>query len=299
MRSYVLGSRGSKLALLQAEQVFKAMLRVDTRLDCRIVVIKTEGDTASRAPLSIIGGVGVFVKEIEQALLRGDIDFAVHSAKDMPSESDPRLRIAAFPEREDPRDALVTRRGGLADLPSGARIGTGSLRRQAQLLRVRPDLEMADIRGNVDTRLRKLDEGAFDAVVLACAGLRRMGLESRISEPLPTDICLPAAGQGALAVQCRADDEIADAIGRIDHADTRRCVEAERAVLARMGAGCRTPIGVLARVVDGELDVEGMAASPDGAIVVRDRARGKEAAEQVADRLLESELGPSLRVANQ
>jgi hydroxymethylbilane synthase len=299
MRSYVIGSRGSKLALLQARQVLDAILRLNPGLECRIEVIRTGGDAESRAPLSSIGGVGVFVKEIEEALLRGDIDVAVHSAKDMPAESDPRLCIAAFPEREDPRDALVSRGYGLACLPSGARVGTGSARRQAQLLAVRPDLRMADIRGNVDTRLRKLDDGDYDAIVLACAGLRRMGLESRISEPLAVEVCLPAAGQGALAVQCRTGDEIAGFIAQIDHAGTRRCVEAERAVLRRLGAGCRTPIGVLARLVDGEVEVEAMVAGCDGSTVVRDRARGSAAAEQVADRLLASELGASLKACDQ
>ncbi len=286
----MVGSRGSRLALAQTRQVVDAMLRADPRLDCRIAVIRTGGDVAC-APLSEIGGVGVFVKEIEDALLRGKVDFAVHSAKDLPAEMDSRLLIAACPEREDPSDALVSAAAdGLNGLPQEARVGTGSQRRRAQLLNARPDLNMLEIRGNVDTRLRKLDEGEYDAVVLACAGLRRLGLENRISEVLPPEVCLPAAGQGALVVQCRAGDKVAGVLARIDHLDTRRCVEAERDVLRLMGAGCRTPIGVLARIVDGDVLVEAMVVSPDGSEVVREQASGDGAAERVADRLLASAL---------
>jgi len=290
MRSVIIGSRGSELALVQAQQVLGAVGRVNPELSPRIEIIRTCGDRASNAPLSAIGGVGVFVKEIEDALLRKDIDLAVHSAKDMPTESDPRLLIAAYPEREDPRDALVSHFGGLVDLPCGARVATGSPRRRAQLLNARPDLRMVEVRGNVDTRLRKLDEGAYDALVLACAGLKRMGLESRIAQTLPTDVCLPAVGQGALAVQCRADDELAGILRGLDHADTRRRVEAERDVLRRLGAGCTTPIGVLAEIANGEIVIEAVAASLDGCDIIRERAEGPAAAELIAGRLLASSI---------
>lgn len=291
----MVGSRGSKLALTQAQQVLEALAQRVPDVSCRIEVIRTTGDAASRAPLSQIGGVGVFVKEIEDALASGRVDFAVHSAKDMPTKMDPRLCIAAYPEREDPRDVLVSRAGGLNALPRGANVGTGSLRRRAQLLAVRPDLRMSEIRGNIDTRLRKLDDGEYDAIVLAYAGLRRMGLDSRVSEVLPTDVCLPAVGQGALAVQCRADGDVAGVLRVMDHQETRRCVEAERVVLDRVGGGCNLPLGVFAQIVDGEVVIDAVLASTDGSVVVRERAEGDGSAERLADKLLASSVGGSFR----
>lgn len=289
----MVGSRGSKLALLQTRQVMDAILRLRPDLQCRIQVIRTRGDAVTGAPLSEIGGTGVFVKEIEEALLTGQVDLAVHSAKDLPAQMDSRLCIAAYPEREDARDAVVSRAGGLSSLPVGANVGTGSLRRKAQLLRARPDLRITEIRGNLDTRIRKLDDGDYDAIVLACAGLRRMGLESRIAEALPVDICLPAAGQGALAVQCCEGSDVADILRDIDHSDTRRCVEAERAVLVHLGAGCSMPVGVLAQIEIGGIVVHAVAASRDGRVLVREKVEGDFPAE-LAAKLLASEVGPLL-----
>lgn len=290
MRVLVVGSRGSKLALAQARQIVDALGRLDQGLSCRIEVIRTKGDSTTGVPLSEIGGTGVFVNEIEKSLLRWGIDVAVHSTKDLPTDADPDLHIAAYPEREDPRDALMSSSGGLDQLAEGSRVGTSSPRRRAQLLHARPDLGILDIRGNLDTRLRKLDEGDYDAIVVACAGLRRLGLESRITQALPTDICLPAAGQGALAVQCRLGDDVENLLRKLDHEPTRRCVEAEREVVRRVGVGCSTPIGVFARLTGGDIVVEAVLADPDGSRLVREKESGpaSEAADlavRLADKL--------------
>jgi hydroxymethylbilane synthase len=267
----IIGSRGSQLALWQAHWI---QARLETLGHAsRIDIIKTTGDKITDVALSEVGSKGLFTKEIEEALLAGTIDLAVHSLKDMPTDLPAGLTLAAIPEREDPRDALIGR--ALEDLPTGARIGTGSLRRAAQLRVRRPDLQIEDIRGNVDTRLRKLDEGRYDAIVLASAGLRRLGWEDRITELFNPGVMCPAVGQGALAVETRDDKGAAFRIAqRLDHAESRTRVTAERAVLAALGGGCQAPMGSHA-YVDGEtLIAIGVVVSPDGKQVIRQGKHG-------------------------
>jgi hydroxymethylbilane synthase len=261
-----IGSRGSQLALWQARWI---QARLEERgEECRIQIIHTTGDRITDVPLAKVGGKGLFTKEIEEALLRGDIDVAVHSMKDMPTDIPGGLAIAAIPEREDPRDAMVG--VALASLPEGAHVGTSSLRRSAQLCALRPDFVIESIRGNVDTRLRKLEDRHFDSIVLAAAGLRRLGLEGRIAEVLEPEVMCPAVGQGALAVETRGDGGPAQLIcGRLDHAETRAAVTAERALLAQLGGGCQVPIGAHARIVDGVLHIDAVVVSPEGDAIVR------------------------------
>jgi hydroxymethylbilane synthase len=246
-RTFVVGTRGSRLALAQTHLVIDALSTAHPGLRLEIREITTQGDR-STAPLSEIGGQGVFTKAIEDALLRGDIDIAVHSMKDLPPQLTPGLTIAAVPKRGDARDALIAREGRtLADLPPGARIGTGSVRRAVQLKALRPDVECVDVRGNVDTRIRKVDDGEYDAVVLAMAGLERLGLAARATQVFSIEEMVPSPGQGALAVQVRADDaEGRSVVAGIDDAATHAAVDAERAFLATLGAGCRLPIGAFA-----------------------------------------------------
>jgi len=261
-----IGSRGSQLALWQARWIQGRLEEMGEV--CRIEIIHTTGDRITDVPLAQVGGKGLFTKEIEEALLRGDIDVAVHSMKDMPTELPEGLAIAATPEREDPRDAMVG--VCLADLPEGAHVGTSSLRRSAQLRALRPDFVVESIRGNVDTRLRKLEERHFDAIVLAAAGLRRLGLEGRIAEVLAPEVMCPAVGQGALAVETRGDGGAAQTIClRLDNPETRAAVTAERSLLAQLGGGCQVPIGAHARVVDGLLYIDALVVSPDGDAIVR------------------------------
>lgn len=250
-RAFVIGARGSRLSLRQVNIVIEALRRVHPGIEVEVRKIGTEGDR-SDAPLSQIGGQGVFTKAIEDALLAGRIDIAVHSLKDLPPRTPDGLVIAAVPEREDVRDALVTRAGGLASLPPHARIGTGSERRAVQLRALRPDIEPAEIRGNVDTRIRKVESGEYDAAVLALAGLRRLGLETRAAQVFGVEEIMPAVGQGALGVEVRADDRaVLEAVSAIDDARTRAAVTAERAFLDVLGAGCRMPVGAHA-TADGE-----------------------------------------------
>src|SRR5258708_38214859 len=238
----VIGSRGSRLALWQAHWV-KARLE-DLGEECRIEIIHTTGDKITDVALSKVGTKGLFTKEIEEALLDRSIDLAVHSLKDMPTEVPAGLTLAAFPVREDPRDAVVGKT--LDELSEGANVGTSSLRRSAQLRALRPDLQIKNIRGNVDPRLRKLDEGQYDAILLASAGLRRLGWHDRIAELLPPEVMCPAVGQGALAIETRADGGHAfEVCRRLDHEQTRICVTAERAVLATLGGGVQGPLGAL------------------------------------------------------
>jgi len=258
---------------------------VETRLE----IIHTTGDKITDVALSKVGTKGLFTKEIEEALLSRAIDLAVHSLKDMPTELPDGLMLAAIPEREDPRDAMVGR--SLDALASKAKVGTSSLRRAAQLRAKRPDLEIENIRGNLDTRLRKLDEGQYDAIVLASAGLRRLGWENRITELLDPEIMCPAVGQGALAVETRADGGEAELLAkRLDHRESRIAVTAERAVLAALGGGCQVPIGAYA-TVDGEVvQIRAIIVSPDGTEIIRKRAGGASRDAAVIGRALGEEL---------
>lgn len=266
-----IGSRGSQLALWQANWIKSRLESAGYR--CEIKIIHTTGDKITGVALAQVGAKGMFTKEIEEALLAGSIDVAVHSLKDVPTEVPEGLTIAAIPEREDARDAIVG--SPLAQLKSEARIGTSSLRRTAQLRALRSDLNIESIRGNVDTRLRKLDEGQYDAVVLAAAGLKRLGLFSRITEILDVDVMCPAVGQGALAVETRHDGGTGElACQVLDHPQTRDCVTAERAALAQLGGGCQVPIGIHARLHVGKLAVNGVVVSPDGTQVVRRTVEG-------------------------
>jgi hydroxymethylbilane synthase len=267
----IIGSRGSQLALWQAHWI---QARLETLgEECRIEIIKTTGDKIADVALSQVGSKGLFTKEIEEALLAGSIDLAVHSLKDMPTDLPAGLTLAAIPEREDPRDALIGR--AFEDLPHGARVGTGSLRRAAQLRARRRDLVIEDIRGNVDTRLRKLDEGRYDAIVLASAGLRRLGWEQRITEVFNPSVMCPAVGQGALAVETRDDGGHAFQIAqRLEHPAARSAVTAERAVLAALGGGCQAPMGSHAYINDDTLYVIAMIVSPDGSQLIRRAKHG-------------------------
>ena len=256
---------------------------------CRIEIIHTTGDKITGVALSKVGTKGLFTKEIEEALLAGSIDLAVHSLKDMPTELPLGLTLAAIPEREDPRDALIGRR--LDELPPRARVGTSSLRRAAQLRAVRPDLQIENIRGNLDTRLRKLDEGQYDAIVLASAGLRRLGWEKRIAELLDPEVMCPAVGQGALAVETRDDNGPAQRVARsLDHPDTRTAVTAERAVLAALGGGCQVPIGAHATVDHHNVHLRAIIVSPDGTEIVRKQSSGARADAAAIGRTLGEQL---------
>jgi hydroxymethylbilane synthase len=267
----VIGSRGSKLALWQAEHIAAALQALGT--ETRIEVIKTSGDKIQDVSLAEAGGKALFTKEIDEALLSGAIDVAVHSMKDVPTEIPAGLTIAAIPEREEPRDALIGR--SLAELADGSSIGTSSLRRQAQLLAYRAQLNIEMLRGNVDTRLRKLDEGQYDAIVLAAAGLRRLGWQDRITELIPVEIMCPAVGQGALAIETRDDGSAAhELVRKLDHPDTRIAVTAERAMLEKLGGGCQVPIGGYAFLEKGVIHMRAIVASPDGKRVVRAELSG-------------------------
>ncbi len=255
-----IGSRGSPLALWQARHIVDLLEQAG--LEARIEIIKTTGDHLQTASLVQAGGKGLFTKEIEDALLAGTIDLAVHSLKDLPTETPQGLVIAAIPKREDPRDALVGKR--LNELLEGARVGTSSGRRAAQLRLLRPDLGIEPVRGNVDTRLRKLKEGQYDAIMLAAAGLRRLGLEGEIAEILSPDAMCPAAGQGALAIETRAGDEAYKLCAALNHVQSFQAVTCERAALAALGGGCQLPVGAFAEVADGGLRLTAVVVSPEG-----------------------------------
>jgi hydroxymethylbilane synthase len=276
-----IATRESALALAQSRGV-GAQLERALGVETELVPTRTSGDRLS-GPLAKLGGKGLFVKEVEEAVLDGRADLAVHSAKDLPARLAPGLALAAFPERADPRDALVTREPGvrLASLREGARVGTGSLRRCSQLLALRPDLRIESLRGNVGTRLRKLESGALDAVVLACAGLERLGLADRIGERIACEALLPAVGQGTLALEARAGSSLADDLLALDHAPTRIAVSAERAFLQRLAADCNVPLAALAEPADGgRVALRGLLASLDGREVLR--ASADAAQEQAA-----------------
>ena len=277
-RPLVIGSRGSKLALWQAEQARERLQALNPQLDVHIDIIKTTGDVKND-PLSVIGGKGVFTKELEDALLDGRIDIAVHSLKDLPTILPHGLSITAICAREDARDALVLRsgskNGSLLHLPKDAIVGTSSQRRLAQLKALRSDVEVRDLRGNVDTRIRKLDKGQYDAVILASAGLVRLGLQERISARITIREMLPAVGQGAIAIETRSDNEFAvENVARLDHRETRQACLAERAFLRSLGGGCQFPIAAHA-VLDAEvLKLDGLVAKPDGSQILRGSLTG-------------------------
>lgn len=289
----VLGTRGSKLALHQSQWVANEVMRVAPEVTVTLTQIRTSGDKIQDVPLAKIGGKGLFVKEIEEALLADEIDFAVHSMKDVPTALPDGLAITCVPHREDPRDVLLTRNGmPFAQLPQRARIGTSSLRRQAQLLQQRPDCEILMLRGNLDTRIRKLQEGVYDAIVLAAAGLRRLGWTEHITEYLSTDLCLPAIGQGALGIESRLNDPfVTEILARLEDAPTRVAVTAERALLHRLEGGCQVPIAAHAVIEKDQVHLRGLVASVDGKQIIRGDIRGTIAdAEslglQLGDRLL-------------
>ncbi|HET9743063.1 MAG TPA: hydroxymethylbilane synthase [Terriglobales bacterium] len=274
MATLRLGSRGSQLALWQANHI-AALLREQGHTTS-IEIIRTTGDKVLDVALAKVGTKGMFTKEIEEALLDGQIDLAVHSLKDLPTELSPEFAIAAIPKREDPRDLFLSSRyGSLHDLPRGARIGTSSLRRQAQLLAIRNDLEIVPLRGNVDTRLRKLESGAFDAIILASAGVARLRLSAPVQQPLSADEMCPAAGQGALAVEVRsADDATLAALRFLDHAPSRVAVGCERALLNTLGGGCQVPIGALAEPHEDGLMLRAAVADPRGGEIILEQRAG-------------------------
>ncbi len=268
-----IGTRGSQLALTQTRGVQERLLALGQPSE--LVIIRTRGDRLSTASLVRIGGTGVFVKELENALLAGEIDLAVHSLKDLPCDLPAGLTLAAIPEREDPRDALCSRGGETLDtLPGGAKVATSSLRRRSQLLAARADLRLLEVRGNVDTRLRKLAEGQFDALVAAAAGLVRLGLQEKITQYLPFDVCLPAPGQGALAIEMKNDHSALALLRELEHPSTRAAVEAERTFLSTLGGGCLVPVGALGVVEEETLILRGLVASADGRRVLREKTCG-------------------------
>ena len=291
-----IGSRGSRLALWQAEYV-RRLLAERCGLETEIVVIKTSGDRWAEKAVGSLGDLGlkgVFIKELEEALLDGRADLAVHSMKDVPTEIDSSFSFPAVLSREDPRDCLVARAGFWLDpLPADARIGTSSVRRQAQLRHYRPDLEIVPLRGNVDTRIAKLDRGEFDAIVLAKAGLDRLGFSERITDVLGPEAVLPAVGQGALGIETRAGDpKTCKQVAALADADTRAAVNAERALLAELEGGCQVPVGAWARFEDGGFVIDSCVVAPDGSEYIRLSARAT--AEEMQDRRTALRLGREL-----
>jgi hydroxymethylbilane synthase len=288
-----IATRKSQLAMWQAEHVAALLRRAHTGLEVELVPMLTQGDRIQDRSLAAIGGKGLFIKELEVALEEGRADIAVHSMKDLPGELPAGLTIAAVLERADPRDALLSKAAArLEDLPRGARLGTSSLRRQAQIMAARPDLRIEPLRGNVDTRLRRLDEGAMDAIVLACAGLMRLGLESRITARLDPAISLPAVAQGVIGIECRGADTRTLALLRmLEHGDTRIAMDAERAFAHRLGGSCQSPIAAHARLDGRRLMLDGLVAEPDGSRLLRDSLAGSVDApaalgHQLAERIL-------------
>ena len=284
-----IGSRGSQLALWQANHI--ARLLREQGHSVEIEIIHTTGDKITDVALAKVGAKGMFTKEIEEALADGRIDLAVHSLKDLPTELSPPFTIAAIPRREDPRDAFCSVKcSSIAELPENARVGTSSLRREAQLRAVRPDLKVHPLRGNVDTRLRKLESGDYDAIILAHSGLRRLGKTERVRDVIAVSMMCPAAGQGALAIESRAeDDAVIDALKFLDDAAARLETECERALLAKLGGGCQVPIGANATRNGNGLHLEAIVASPDGTLLLRESLDGDDAlhlGELVAAKLL-------------
>jgi len=293
----LLGTRGSQLALWQARHIAGRLEAAWPGLTVQPEIIKTTGDKIQDVPLAKLGGKALFVKEIEEALLDGRLDLAVHSMKDVPTELPAGLQILAISQREDPLDVLIARTGiGFRDLPRGARVGTSSLRRQAQLLHHRPDLEIIGLRGNLDTRLRKLATEGLDAIVLAAAGVKRLGLFDRVTEVLPPELSLPAIGQGALGIEVREasvetrDRRIRPIVAVLDHADTHTAVEAERAFLRRLGGGCQVPFAAHAGVTGDRIHLQGLVATPDGRQLIRGERQGPRAAATAVGTALAEDL---------
>lgn len=288
-----IGTRGSQLALWQANWVKSALIERDAQLEVELIIIKTKGDKILDVPLARVGGKGLFVKEIEQALLTNQIDIAVHSMKDMPAEIPAGLTVGAIPERESPWDALIARTGEpLANLPAGSRIGTSSLRRAAQLKHAHPTLEIEPLRGNLDTRLRKLHDQKLAAIVLAAAGLQRLGLQKHVTEIMKMDRMVPAVGQGALCIEIREDDpRIGPPIAELNHGPSNTAVRAERAFLKRLEGGCQVPIAGYAHLESGQVNMTGLVADLNGRKIIRNQISGapEKAADlgvQLAERLL-------------
>ncbi len=289
-----IGTRGSQLALFQANWVRDQLGKAHPDLNVTLIKIKTTGDKILDVPLAKIGGKGLFVKEIEESLLQKKIDLAVHSIKDVPTEFPQGLHLSAITQREDPRDVFISRNGRtLKNLPQGARIGTSSLRRQAQLLHFRNDFELSPLRGNLDTRLKKLRTMRLDGIVLALAGVRRLGLEERVTEIIPTDICLPAIGQGALGIETRMDDpEAEEQIRFLNDRDASIAVTAERAFLKKLEGGCQVPLAAYARPTGKTLRMDGLVGSIDGKRLIRHHVEGPvENAESLGIELAEILLG--------
>jgi hydroxymethylbilane synthase len=310
MANLRIGSRGSKLALWQATHV-SALLREQGHT-VQLEVIKTTGDKILDVSLAKVGTKGMFTKEIEEALADKRIDLAVHSLKDVPTELDPQFTLAAIMKREDPRDAFISVKYSSIDgLPKGAKVGTSSLRRQCQLKAIRPDLEIFPLRGNVDTRLRKLESGEYDAIILAAAGVKRLGLETFVRSRIPAEVMCSAVGQGALAIEARAADaETRKHLEFLNHSETRKAIECERAVLGSLGGGCQVPIGAFAETIDGVIHLRTMVGRPDGSQILRQTARGsdpvqlgKETAQKLlkmgADKILEDVYREEVAVPNQ
>jgi hydroxymethylbilane synthase len=275
-RHVIIGTRGSKLALWQAEWVKTELIRLHKGLEVSLKIIKTTGDKILDVPLAKVGGKGLFVKEIEDSLLQGEADLAVHSMKDVPMYLPSGLHLSALCKREDPRDAFISvKYKNLAELPSRAVVGTSSLRRACQLLHFRSDLTISQLRGNVDTRLSKLKSGQFNAIVLAVAGVRRLGLGDMITDIPGPDVLLPAVGQGCIGIECRADDERTISLtARLNHEPTAICVRAERAFLRKLEGGCQIPIAAHGRIENDSLVLEGLVGSVDGLTVIREKITG-------------------------
>ncbi len=272
----IMATRRSELALWQSEFVKNALERVRPGIEVKLLGMTTSGDRWLNAPLAEIGGKGLFIKELEGALLAGKAKIAVHSMKDVPALLSDGFSLPVIAFRDDPRDVLVSRNGEkLAELPAGARIGSSSLRRQSQVYAVRRDLDICPVRGNVNTRLSKLDSGEYDALLLASAGLKRLQLEARVTEYLDPNICLPAGGQGALGIECLSNDEaLIELLSPLDEADVRACVEAERGVSAGLKADCSAPLGAHATIVDDRITLRAVLATPDGSEILRAEASG-------------------------
>ena len=280
-KTWIVGTRGSKLALRQTQIVVDALREANPGHEFSIRTIRTTGDTIWDKPLAEIGGKGLFVKEIEEELVRGGIDIAVHSMKDLPAELAGDLVVGAVMVREDPRDAFVsTRLKSIRELHSGSRVGTGSTRRKAQLMRYREGVDVVPLRGNVDTRMRKLTAENLDGIILAAAGIRRLGLEKVITEMIPAEIMVPTAGQGAIGIEIRRGDEAAGLLGAIDHDRTHREVAIERAVQAAVGGGCSIPLGIHARIEDDGIDLSLSLGNEEGVILVHEKLSGKPGGEQ-------------------